>query len=291
MIERLAKFIVLVAVAAVMAAGCATGRAFARGEAAGRAGDWEAAVGVLPAGARRRSRSARLQDRARAGDGWPRRRCMPSAAGSSKKPASSKRRCAPIARRRSSSRRTGSSSAKAAQIDRTLRDRIEAATPRPDIERLRQQAARRTVEPILSPTNPEPLIVNFVNTSLRDILTFIGNYTGINVTFDRDFQDRSVTVRMEGVSLEQALQQIMIVERPVLSRPQRAHHHRRGRSDAEAPAVRRAGDSHVLHLACRRLGAEPAADGADPRGGHGDPAADLVQQDRPTPSPSAPPRR
>ena len=38
---------------------------------------------------------------------------------------------------------------------------------------------------------PEPLIVNFVNTSLRDILTFIGNYTGINVTFDRDLQDRS----------------------------------------------------------------------------------------------------
>ncbi len=40
-----AKFVVLVALAAVMAAGCATGRAFARGEAAGRAGDWEAAVG------------------------------------------------------------------------------------------------------------------------------------------------------------------------------------------------------------------------------------------------------
>jgi type II secretory pathway component GspD/PulD (secretin) len=91
-----------------------------------------------------------------------------------------------------------------------LRDRIEAATPRPDIERLREQAARRTVEPILSPTNPEPLVINFVNTSLRDILTFVGTYTGINVTFDRDFQDRSVTVRLEGVSLEQALQQIML---------------------------------------------------------------------------------
>ena len=30
------------------------------------------------------------------------------------------------------------------------------------------------------------------------------------MTFDRDLQDRSVTVRMEGVSLEQALQQIML---------------------------------------------------------------------------------
>ncbi len=44
---------------------------------------------------------------------------------------------------------------------------------------------------MLSPSNPEPLIINFVNTSLRDILTFVGNYTGINVTFDRDFQDRA----------------------------------------------------------------------------------------------------
>ena len=157
---------------------------------------------TIPIGPTTRSRSS--------GRGWPRRRCIRSAAGSSRKPVSSKRRCAPTRRRWSSSRRTGSSAAKAAQIDRTLRDRIEAATPRPDIERLRQQAARRTVEPILSPTNPEPLIVNFVNTSLRDILTFIGNYTGINVTFDRDLQDRSVTVRMEGVSLEQALQQIML---------------------------------------------------------------------------------
>ena len=37
--------VLVVALAAMVAAGCATGRAFARGEAAGRAGDWEAAVG------------------------------------------------------------------------------------------------------------------------------------------------------------------------------------------------------------------------------------------------------
>ena len=73
-----------------------------------------------------------------------------------------------------------------------------------------RQQARRSVEPVLSPTNPEPLIVNLINTSLREILSFIGNYSGINVTFDRDFQDRSITLKLEGVSLEQALQQIMI---------------------------------------------------------------------------------
>ena len=100
-------------------------------------------------------------------------------------------------------------STRAAQLERTLRDRIEAAQPRPEIEKLREQA-RRVTEPILSPSNPEPLVVNFVNTSLRDILTFAGNYSGINVTFDRDFQDRTITLKLEGVSLEEALQQIMI---------------------------------------------------------------------------------
>ena len=101
-------------------------------------------------------------------------------------------------------------SAHAAQLERTLRDRMEASAPKPDIDRLRQQARKASTEPILNPSNPEPLVVNFVNTSIRDILTFIGTYSGINVTFDRDFQDRSITLKLEGVSLEQALQQIMI---------------------------------------------------------------------------------
>ena len=41
-------------------------------------------------------------------------------------------------------------------------------------------------------------------------MNFIGSSTGINVTYDRDFQDRSVTVQLEGVTLNQALQQVML---------------------------------------------------------------------------------
>jgi len=209
MIERFAKFIVLVALAAVIAAGCATGRAFARGEAAGRAGDWEAAVGfyrqALENDPDRPDYQIALERARRAAAAmYVERGRQFEEAGQLDEALRAYRKAQEF---EPSNRQLG---AKAAQIDRTLRDRIEAATPRPDIERLRQQAARRTVEPILSPTNPEPLIINFVNSSLRDILTFIGNVSGINVTFDRDLQDRSVTVRMEDVSLEQALQQIML---------------------------------------------------------------------------------
>jgi type II secretory pathway component GspD/PulD (secretin) len=198
----------LVVLAAVMAAGCATGRAFSKGEAAGKAGDWEAAVGFY--------RQALEVDPDRADYKIALERAMVAAASMyterGKQLEESDQLVEALRNYRKAEEFEPSNrtlAAKAAQIERTLRDRAEAAQPKPDIERLRQQA-RRPTEPILSPTNPEPLIVNFVNTSLRDILTFVGNYTGINVTFDRDFQDRTITLKLEGVSLEQALQQIMI---------------------------------------------------------------------------------
>ena len=100
--------------------------------------------------------------------------------------------------------------ARAAELDRELRERVEASRPRPAIETMREQVRRNSPEPVLSPTSKEPLNLRFSNTSLRDLLNFIGSSTGINVTYDRDFQDRSVTVQLEGVTLEQALQQVMI---------------------------------------------------------------------------------
>jgi general secretion pathway protein D len=208
MTRRLIQGVAVVALAALVAAGCATGRAFARGEAAGRAGDWENAVGFY--------RQALQDDPDRPDFKIALERAMLAAAAMYSErgrqfEAAGQLDEALRAYRKAlefepSNRTLGS---KAAQVERTLRDRVEAAQPRPDIERLRQQAARR-VEPILSPTNPEPLVFNFANTSIRDILTFIGNYSGINVTFDRDFQDRAISLKLEGLSLEQGLQQIMI---------------------------------------------------------------------------------
>ena len=209
MIRRLLQSGMIVALAALVAAGCATGRAFARAEEAGRAGDWEAAVGFY--------RQALDDDPDRPDYKIALERAMVAAAAMYAERARQFEESGQLEEALRAYRKAQEFepsnrqlSAKAAQIERTLRDRLEAANPRPDIERLKQQARRATVEPLLSPTNPEPLVVNFVNTSLRDILTFVGNYSGINVTFDRDFQDRTITLKLEGVSLEQALEQIMI---------------------------------------------------------------------------------
>src|SRR5437867_3483529 len=98
---------------------------------------------------------------------------------------------------------------KSAELERTIRDRIEASRPKPAIQEMRERVRLATAEPVLNPASREPLRLNFPNTSLRDILNFIANATGINVTYDRDVQDRLVTINLDGVTLEQALNQIM----------------------------------------------------------------------------------
>jgi type II secretory pathway component GspD/PulD (secretin) len=97
--------------------------------------------------------------------------------------------------------------AKAAELEKTIRDRIEASRPKPRIDTLREQA--RQQRPLLDPSSRDPIKVTFNNASLRDILRTIGDMTGINVTFDQQFQDRAYTVTLDGVTLEQSLQQIM----------------------------------------------------------------------------------
>jgi len=209
MISRVVRMVLGVVLAAALTAGCATGRAFARGEAAGKAGDWDAAVGfyrqALQSDPDRPDYKIALERAMLAAAGmYSERGRQLEAAGQLEEALRAYRKAQEFepANRQLSSR--------AAQLERTLRDRIEALQPRPEIDRLRQQARRASAEPILSPSNPEPLIFNFANTSIRDILTFVGNWSGINVTFDRDFQDRSITLKLEGVSLEEGLQQIML---------------------------------------------------------------------------------
>src|SRR4029079_5499693 len=95
----------------------------------------------------------------------------------------------------------------AAEVEKTIRDRIEATRPKPPIEALREEA-RRASTPLLSPTAPLPVISFGPNASLKDILNFIRTATGINITYDTTFRDVGYTVRLEDVTLEQALQQI-----------------------------------------------------------------------------------
>jgi type II secretory pathway component GspD/PulD (secretin) len=98
--------------------------------------------------------------------------------------------------------------AKVLDIERKLRDQIEASRPRPSASQLRQ-AARAGAAPPLFNFNSIVQPIRFQQASLRDIFNFIGEATGINITYDSTYQDRVYTVNLVEVTLEQALQQIV----------------------------------------------------------------------------------
>ncbi len=100
-------------------------------------------------------------------------------------------------------------SSKIAELERIIRDRIEAARPKPAIQGMRERARAASAEPVLNPASREPLNLHFNNVSLRDIMNAIGAAHGISVSFDREFADRPTTVNLDSVTLEQALNQIM----------------------------------------------------------------------------------
>jgi general secretion pathway protein D len=102
-----------------------------------------------------------------------------------------------------------SATAKVAELDRTIRQRIEASRPRPPIEAMRERARAASQPPaLLNLTTPMPLI-RFNNAPMKEVLASISATTGVNVTYDREVTDRTMTLQLDQATLEQALNQIM----------------------------------------------------------------------------------
>ena len=99
--------------------------------------------------------------------------------------------------------------AKVAELERTIREQIEATRPLPKIDELRQQARSLNAPPLLNPASRDPIRLNFNNASLRDILNFIGTAAGINITYDQQYVDKPYTVTLDGVTVEEALNQVL----------------------------------------------------------------------------------
>ncbi len=97
---------------------------------------------------------------------------------------------------------------RAVQIERTIRERLEASRPKSAIAALREQARLAAAPPLLNPASRAPIDISFKQASLRDVLTFLSNATAINIIYDASFQDRPVTVQLTG-SIEQALNTLL----------------------------------------------------------------------------------
>jgi general secretion pathway protein D len=205
--NRFVRLLIIALVAVTMAA-CAASRSFMRGERAMKAGDVDAAVEYY--------RQAMQDDPDRAEYKIAYERATREAAAQHFERARTAEAAGRLEEALREYRRSSeldpsnrNVAAKAGELERLLIERVEAARPRPQIDRLREEAQRTSPEPILSPATPLGP-VNFNNASVREILQFIGQATGINVLFDRDFVDRTTSINVEGVTLEQALQQLML---------------------------------------------------------------------------------
>ena len=186
--------------------GCAAGRAFRKGDEAARAGDWDAAVVQYTAAVQENPDKAEYKIALQRATLTASRNHISRA---HELEESDQLDGALLEYRRALELDPSNrlAAARVVELEKTIRDRIEATRPKPPIAGLREEA-RRASTPLLSPTAPLPVVSFGPNASVRDILNFIGNATGINVTYDQTYTDKAYTVRLEDVTLEQALQQI-----------------------------------------------------------------------------------
>lgn len=204
--KRSNTLITLVLLAALVS-GCAAGRAFRRGQEAVRAGDWDAAVTYFSRAVQENPGKAEYKiSLERAMQSAAREHIIRAREFEAKDQLDSA-----LLEYRKAVEMDGSNrlaAARVAELEKVIRDRIEASRPRPAIEKLREQARAQSTA-VLNPASRTPLKVTFNNASLRDILNFIGDQAGINITYDQTYQDKPFTVKLEDVTLEQALQQIL----------------------------------------------------------------------------------
>lgn len=202
--------LVAVLVSAGLVVSCATGKALQKGESSAIAGDWDSAVEHYRRAVQEEPRNADYRVALQ--------RAMLNASrvhltlarefeegGALVDAAREYRRAAEFDPSNSYA------SGRAGELERALRDEFEASLPPAPIEGMREIARREREAPLLDPTSGDPLSLSFVSQSLKDILDFIGNATGINVTYDQQFQDRLYSVELDDVTIEEALDQILTV--------------------------------------------------------------------------------
>jgi general secretion pathway protein D len=98
-------------------------------------------------------------------------------------------------------------------VRKKLREREDAKQQLAQFEAARQRARSQLPVPVLSPRSPVPISINFSDQSLEKVFETIGKLAGVNVLFDEQFRDKKVGVRLSGVTFQEALDQICLVNR------------------------------------------------------------------------------
>lgn len=200
----------LVLVLAV-ASGCAASRAFSRAERAARAGDWDAAVNYYNLAAQKDPQSAEYKIALERAQLTASRGHLETAKQLEEKGDldGAVREYRKAAEFDTSNRHAA---AKAAELEQKVRDKIEAARPKPQYEQLKERAKQTSPEPALNPASKQPLKFTFAQgVQQKQILDFIGQSSGINVMYEDTFKDNPTksSTDLDGVTLEQALNLVL----------------------------------------------------------------------------------
>ena len=197
--------------AAVVVSGCASTQSFREGAVAAREGNWDAAVEYY--------RRALQEDPDRPEYRIALERAMLSAARHHAASAAELEALGDLAGALGAYRRAyeldpsnGQTGVRIANLQQTLRERMEAARAPAPIKAMRTQARLDTEPPLLDPVSDEPLVIEFTDTSVRDVLDFLGEAAGINVLYDREFEDLTLSVSLAGVTFEGALSRMIILD-------------------------------------------------------------------------------
>ena len=202
--KHILRITALLTVVALLA-GCGASRSFGRGQRAARAGDWDMAV--------EQYQRAVQEDPDNAEYRVAYVRAMLSASAAHLEQARIFEARGQIddalrAYRRASEYDPPNRqlAAKVTEIERKIRDSIEASRPRPAVAQPPRPGA--APQPLANLNGMVPGL-KFNQASLRDILNTIGEAAGVNITYERDFQDRTFSVQLDQVTLGEALQQIL----------------------------------------------------------------------------------
>jgi general secretion pathway protein D len=196
-------------VLALLVPGCAAPRAFRHGQEALRSGDWDAAVAHFTKAVQENPDNPEYKINLRRAQGEAARMHVEKARELEQKDQLDQA----LSEYQKSLELIGSdriAQAKAAELEHRIRERIEATRPKARIDQLRTDARSFNAPPLLNPGSREPLRLNIgASSSLKDILNFIGTASGINVTYDQGFVDKGFSVNLDGVTVEDALQQVL----------------------------------------------------------------------------------
>lgn len=212
MVKTNQQRVVAIGVTLILLGGCATGRQFRSGQQAARQGEWDAAVAFYRAALardpnrvdikialQRATITASAEHMARAKDLEAQEQWSAAAA--------EYRLAADL------DPANVFAAAKAVSIEQRLRAEIEALRPPSRMDTMREQARQSSTMPTL--IDPQvPINLRFTNTSVKEILTSIGNWAGVNVTFVESPSIggqllRAYSIDLQGESLESALDQVL----------------------------------------------------------------------------------